>query len=1006
MAMKKLMYKIAILLSLVIFECTATSSLVAEPNPLALVPIYQYDGEDNKVSFSEYQSKASTDVENKLAQMTLDEKIGQLFNIRVMSNTSSTERLKAKALIKDYHVGGITFFRDTKIKSSPVQQAKITNELQALSKYPLMVAIDGEWGLNMRLDSTIQLPRQLTLGAIQDNQLVYEMGQEVGRQMKRMGIHMNFAPVIDVNNNPNNPVINDRSFGEDIYNVSQKGIAYMNGMHDAGILATAKHFPGHGDTNVDSHKDLPVIYHNRRRLDSLELYPFRQLVNNRLGAMMIAHLSIPELDARLNRPTTLSSFVVNDLLRRDMGFDGLVITDAMEMQGVTKHFPTGRAEIEALLAGNDIILLSNDVPLAINAIKAAVSSGELSESRINDSVRRILSAKRWMGILDSSFPVDTRYITSDLNRSSAKLLNKRLFERAMTLVKNNDALIPMMDLGNKKIATISIDDGKITPFQKALDPYAPMKHFYISANATESAFSTLLSRLSYYDVIIVGKVNKSRYASRSFGISLAEKSFIRQLSAQKRTILTVFGNPYSLDQFADVPNLICAYDDSDEAQISAAEGIFGVNGFSGRTPVASGYLSAGLGQNTTGGLRMKYTIPEELGLSSYSFRKVDSIANAAIRIKATPGCQILIAKDNKVIYNKSFGYHTYDKRRRVQNSDLYDLASITKIAASVPSIMKAYEDGQMNVNDRLSQHYPRANGTNKSNFVIGEIMNHTAGYRSWIPFYKKTMDKRGNLNQNYKKSKASGYDLQIANNLYLKDNYPKDSIINYILEEDNNARGRYVYSDLGYYIFKDIIEQKYNQSFTDFTNENFYKPLGLKTLTYNPLQSFEKSRITPSEKDDYWRNQTVQGHVHDMGAAMQGGVGGHAGLFSNANDLAIYMQMLMNGGQYGGQTYFQSSTIDYFTRKYNGNSRRALGFDKAELTPNKIGPTGDLASANSFGHTGFTGTYAWADPDHNLIYIFLSNRTYPSASNRKLISEGSRTQIQDAIYEIIGVQNR
>jgi len=936
-------------------------------------------------------------IEDKLNSMTIDEKIGQLFWIDVWSNTGRGKINEAKKLIKDYHVGGILWFRDTKKNTSPRQQVLYTNELQKASKYPLIVSIDGEWGPNMRLDSTVQYPRQLTLGAISDNRLVYDFGLEVGKQLKQMGVHFNFAPVVDVNNNPNNPVINDRSFGEDKYNVADKGIAYMNGMHDAGILCTAKHFPGHGDTDTDSHYDLPVINHDRTRLYDTELYPFRQLINNRLSGIMVAHLNIPALDNTLNRPTTLSPAVVTSLLKHELGFDGLIVTDAMNMQGVAKYYPSGRAEVEALKAGNDILLYARDIPTSINAIKAAISQGELTEYRIDESVRKVLAAKRWLGILDEVQEIPTTGVVDFLNRPTAQTLNEKLREHSITLVNNLDYQLPFTDLSTYSFASVGISNGRKTPFQESLTPYAPMSHFAISTNASTADYQKLLGQLANHNKVVVGLENKSRFLRSGFGISEATKSFLQQLESQGKLVLTVFGNPYSLQYFENYKTVICAFDDHEYSQKAAAEAIFGVIGFKGKLPVGVKNIPVGAGHFSQGNTRLEYGKPENFGLTKGSFYKIDSIANSAVRTGATPGCVVLIAKDNQVIYQQAYGYHTYRKRRSTQIDDLFDLASITKIAASMPVIMKAYDEGAIRTDQTLKELLPELSTTNKANMPVAEVLNHTSGLKSWIPFYITTVKDKKPTSSLYRPTPAQGY-KQVAKNLYIKQNYERDSMLLKISAADNNRRGRYVYSDLGYYYFKEYFERRYQKPFANHLSETFYSRVGFPSLTYNPLEKFSSTRIVPTEKDDYFRNQELQGYVHDMGAAMQGGVGGHAGLFGTANDLAIYMQLLLNHGTYGGVQYFNPSTIDYFTRRYNSNSRKGLGFDKPELDPNKTGPTSKLASADSFGHTGFTGTFTWADPQNDLIVIFLSNRTYPTMTNRKLLTQNVRPKIQEEAY--------
>ena len=992
--------KLSLFLLLLLFNCSSTlnvEDILAkrtkandENKELLNTPIYN----GNRLLEEEDE-----EIENHLAQMTIDEKIGQLFWVPVFSNKGSAEIERAKKLIQTYHIGGITWFRDVNKSSSPTLQLQYTNQLQQASKYPLVVSIDGEWGLNMRLDSTVAFPRQLTLGAIGDNNKIEEFGEEVGYHMKRLGIHVNFAPVVDVNNNPNNPVINDRSFGEDIYNVANKGLAYMRGMHNAGILCSAKHFPGHGDTSTDSHHDLPVIAHDKNRLDSLELYPFKQLIQNRIGLVMVAHLNMPAFDNRPNRPTTLSKAVVTDLLQTQLGYDGLVITDALNMQGVAKYFPSGKAEVEALKAGHDILLYTADVPPAVAAIKNALNSGEITEDRINKSVRKILYAKQWLGILDTAPQPSTSNVVADVTRSEAQLLNQQLHEEAVTLVRNQMQL-PFGVLSGKRFATVAIKNGGQSEFQSQLGKFATMQHFSISPSASQSEYNALYAKLANYNSVFVGLFNGSRYARKQFGISSASRTFIQQLQNDNKLSLSVFGNPYSIEYFTNVQTLSVGYDDSVEAQRAMAQALFGAIPFKGSLPVGVSGSPQGTGLLTQGNLRIKYTIPEELGFHASDFYQVDSIALDAIKTGATPGCEVLIAKNGKVVYNKAYGYHTYKKKQPNAIGDIYDLASITKIAASMPAIMQAYEQGFISTNQRLADLEPLLSSSNKNYMQVGEILNHTSGLKSWIPFYKSTLTDNGDLNFLYKRSPASGY-VQVANNVYIKETYEVDSMLYRIKEAPNNQRGRYVYSDLGYYFFKHYLETLHQKPFEDLLDEQFYNKVGFPSLTYNPLQKFSVSQVVPTEEDDYFRKQRLQGYVHDMGAAMQGGVGGHAGLFGSTNDLAMYMQLLLNKGSYGGVQYFKPETIEYFTRRFNSNSRKALGFDKPELDPNKIGPTCYYVSADSFGHTGFTGTFVWADPYNDILFVFLANRTYPTMNNRKLISNDVRSKMQEVVWRTL-----
>ena len=927
--------------------------------------------------------------------MSIEEKIGQLFMIAAYSNRDEAHYQQIDHYIEKYHIGGLIFFQ-----GDPTTQIELTNRYQKLSSVPLLVGIDAEWGLGMRLDNTISYPRQLLLGAIQDDQLVYNMGREIARQHQRMGIHINFAPVVDVNVNPENPVINDRSFGGNRENVAKKGIAYMNGLQDAHVLACAKHFPGHGDTDVDSHYDLPVITHSRSRLDSIELYPFRKLIEAGVSSMMIAHLNIPALDSTLNTPSTLSRSIVSGLLKEEMQFNGLLFTDALNMKGVTKYFEAGESSLRAFLAGNDILLFPDDVNAALNKMKKAYEDGEFSEADLDRSVKKILLAKQWVG-LEKVESINIDAIANDLNTHEAQDIRRQLIEAAITVVRDSLEMLPILDLHHKRIASVTIGNRVSTAFTRMLDNYTEVNHFYISKNADWAVFERTLRSLSDYDIVLANIQDMSRYSSNNFGVTANTELFAKKLRRHEHAILTVFGSPYSLEKFSGWQELVVAYEESIDAQELTAQLIFGGRRASGKLPVSAGGYQYGEGVNTMEPVRFSYGSIAELGYDESSFSRVDSIIQATLMIEATPGCQLIVAKDNHVFYNESYGNHTYDgKLRKVSNSDLYDVASITKIMASTPLIMKLVENDRLDLDKTLDEYLNLPATCNKHQLVLKEILAHQSGLWPWIPFYLETLDSNGaRISEIYNEDRNDEYPIVVCDDVYCSLVY-QDSMLYKIHHSKLRPTKDYKYSDLGFYYMKEIIEQVYQLPIEDLIQEVVYGPMGMNLSTYNPLEAgISLEKIVPTETDILFRGRTIHGYVHDPGAAMMGGVGGHAGVFSNANDLAKYMQMLLNGGSYGGKDYYDPATIDYFTKAHFNNSRRGLGFDKPD-PKRRWGSACDSASLSSFGHTGFTGTMAFADPELDLVFIFLSNRVHPSAENMKLIQENSRTQIHQAIYDI------
>ncbi len=950
-----------------------------------------------KPAFVKIKSAWVDSVYNSLSD---EEKIAQLFMVAAYSNKDTNHVNEITELIKKYKIGGLIFFQ-----GGPVRQAKLTNYYQSISKTPLMIATDAEWGLAMRLDSTIRFPRQMTLGAIQDNSLIYEMGETIAKQCKRMNINVNFAPVIDINSNPNNPVINSRSFGENKKNVAYKGLAYMLGLQDNNILATGKHFPGHGDTNTDSHKTLPVVNKSYKHLKSFELYPFKFLIKKGLGAIMVAHLYVPALDNTKNQPSTLSKKIVTKLLKRKLKFKGLIFTDALNMKGVSKYYKPGEAEVKALVAGNDVLLFPVDVPKAINQIKIAISKGILSWKDINKRCKKIIAAKKWQG-LDRYKPVKIDNLYSDLNNDKALYLKQRLIEKSLTLLTNNNNLIPFKRLDTLKIASIAIGSDSVNAFQKQLSLYDEISNFNIDKNAEKNQFDSIEDSLSHFNLVIVSIHNTDQRPSKNFGITQQTIDFVNNLSAKTNVVLTVFANPYSLRYFSNIKNLkalLMSYEDNQLSQNLSAQLLFGGIPALGKLPVtASNQFNLNSGIIIKKQIRLKYSVPEELNVNRQKLQKVDSLAEDAINEKATPGCEILFAKNGIVFYHKSFGYHTYLDSIPVKNSDIYDLASITKVAATTASLMKLTDEHKFDVDGKLSDYLPYLDTTDKKDIKIIDVLTHQARLRPWIPFYLNTMVGDSLKSNIYRHTFSKDYSVKVCDSLYILNSY-RDSIYKSIIDTSLREESGYKYSDLGYYFLYQIIEKITKQPLQYYVTKNFYKPLGATSICYNPLKKFDRDKIVPTQNDTLFRKQLIHGYVHDPGAAMLGGVAGHAGLFSNANDLAKMAQMFLQKGIYGGQRYLNSRTVKYFTSCpfCNKGNRRGIGFDKPEMDFSKEGPVDHCASSKSFGHTGFTGTMMWIDPKNKTIYIFLSNRVNPNQDNHKLVDMNVRTNIQKAFYDAL-----
>ncbi|QHL88329.1 serine hydrolase [Nibribacter ruber] len=939
-------------------------------------------------------------VDSVFKTLSPEERIAQLIMIPVYSNKNQAHVDSISRLINTYKVGGLIFFQ-----GGPVRQAHMTNRYQKESKVPLMVSIDGEWGLAMRLDSTVRFPYQMALGGIENEKLIYDMGAEIARQCRRLGINVNFAPVIDVNNNANNPVIGFRSFGEDKYNVTRKAMAYVKGMQDNQVLANAKHFPGHGDTNVDSHYGLPVIHFSRQRLDSVELYPFRELMKNGLGSLMVAHMNIPVLDNTKDLASTLSKPIVWGLLKQELGYKGLVFTDAMNMQAVAKFYAPGVADVKALLAGNDMLLNTMDVKTTIEEVKKAIVNKEITQAEIDARCKKVLAAKQWMG-LDNWKPIETQNLIADLNTPYANYLNNQLTEASLTLLRNKNKILPLQGLDTLKIAALAVGTTQETDFQRGLARYTKVDNFFLPANSTIADLQKLKEQLQGYNLVIAG-VHKLQLkaGSSNFGITAEMNLFLKDLIRSKKTIVGVFGNVYSLAKFEDIERadaVVAGYQENDITQDLAAQLVFGGIGAKGKLPVTlSSAFKVGDGLKTETGFRLAYTYPEAVGLRSQDLVGIDSLMAQAIRAKATPGGQVLVAKNGKVIYNKSFGYHTYENKTPVLNTDLYDLASVTKITTSLAAFMRLHGQGRFDVDKTLGEYLPLMKESNKENLRYRDILTHQARLKSWIPFWKEAVKSNGELKSHiFRPDSSDKYPYRVAQNLFIRKDYAEEKIYEEIKDSPLNEKLGYVYSDLSFILAPLVVQKITGQDFETYLKDSLYRPLGASTLTFNPYKQYPLSRIVPTEYDSLFRKQLLHGTVHDEGAAMLGGISGHAGLFGSANDVAKVMQLYLNDGIYAGKRLIANHVVSSFSKcQFCPDNYRALGFDRPSKPGTPNGNAAPSAPAESFGHTGFTGIYTWVDPVNQLVYVFTSNRVYPTRENSKLSQLNTRTNIMQVVYD-------
>lgn len=991
---------LSFLLLLMVSNCGTIQSTFISPTPILLNKPEISDFEEvyipqeksarkNFFKDSEAETHWADSIYN---QMTLQEKVGQLFMVAAYSNKDSNHINAIEKLIRDQKIGGVIFFQ-----GGPLRQANLTNRYQAKSKIPLFVGIDAEWGLSMRLDSTYRYPWNMTLGAIKDLNLIENVGELMGKESRRMGVHFNFAPVLDINTNPKNPIIGNRSFGENKFNVTEKAIALMKGVQKQGVFSTGKHFPGHGDTSIDSHLALPTLSFSKEHLDKVELYPYNKIIDEGLVSVMVAHLDVPSLEFRQNYPTSTSYNVVTNLLQKELKFDGLIFTDALNMKGVSKFKKPGDVELDAFLAGNDILLFSENVPIGIETIKKAYEDKIVSEERLEQSVKKILKYKYKAG-LNTFKPIAISNLIKDINPLANEALQYRLYENAITVLKNDRTILPIKDLKTQKIAYVKLGDDYNTKFVSTLKKYTEVTE--VSAATIDS----LNLKLKEFSTVIIG-YHKADKPWKNNDFTATEKEWLQKIAINNTVILDVFAKPYSLlpiTNFDDIEGLIVSYQNNDVAQEVSAELVFGAIEAKGKLPVSiNDSFQVNEGLSTIKMNRLGFTTPENVAMSSEKLAQIETIAQKAIREKMAPGIQVLVARKGKVIYQKAFGNYTYDSDTKVTNETIFDIASVSKIVGTLPNVMQQYDQQKINLNTTLAEMVPLFANSDKKNIHFKELLTHSAGLVSWIPFYKATLDtKEKPLAKYYRKIADSQFSKQVADSLFIRNDY-HDTIMKMIVDSKLSLKKEYKYSDFTFIILGNYLEKATGVSLDVLATEQFFKPIGANNTLYNPLQKMDKNRIAPSEVDSYFRYQTIQGYVHDMAAALEGGVAGHAGVFSNAMDVAKIMQLYLQKGNYGNQQFFSEKTFDDFNSCYfcSEGNRRGLGFDKPQLTGDS--PTCGCVSSSSFGHTGFTGTMAWADPVTEIVYVFLSNRTYPTNPINTLSKEHIREDIQRIINEAI-----
>ncbi|MDR1726259.1 MAG: serine hydrolase [Bacteroidales bacterium] len=909
-------------------------------------------------------------VSHLIQKMSLEEKIGQIIMVAADSETGKANINNVGKMIDSCKIGGVCFFKGTQ-----TAVASLTKTFNTKSKIPLFFAIDAEWGTGMRLSDGYSFPRALALGALdfKDTLLLYEMGINIAQQLKNLGIQINFAPSLDINLNWQNPIINSRSFGENKEKVTILSHYYIKGMQSQGVMAVAKHFPGHGDTETDSHLDLPLITHSKSFIDSVDVFPFKYNISKGLWGIMVAHLSIPafenvENDTTKILPTSLNSKIINDYLINDLKFKGLVFTDGLNMKGITKYYGSGEAAVMAVIAGVDVLLMPENCYEAANAIRKAVEENRINEELIDKKCKKIIEWKYDMGLFS-----DETLVMSDNVIEKANEIDSLLSYSVLTLLNNKDNILPI------KADTLNFliySDSKLDTLVAVISKHCAVK-IVENINALDTNTPIFIA--------VGGSISQT--AATNYGVSSFVVASIDSIAkTHKNIILLLFANPYVLKSFDSINfnAIVVAYQTNALLQKAVGNALMEKKYYTASLPVTASEKYKVGDSYKEKPIEYDYFSVEKAGLDVDKFRKIDSIANLGIKKKAYPGCQIAVFKDSSLVFYRNYGYQTYDSIQKVSDSTTYDLASVTKILATTISIMKLYEEKKININDKLSDYLPYLKKTNKAKITIKETLSHYAQLKAWYPFYKEQMQAEDSL----------------------KYKFNKDYVLKKIIESDLGEKNKYVYSDLGFILLGDLVEKVSEQSLDEFAKENFYEPMGLDYTAFNPQNKISDSLFAPTERDTLWRKTLVSGKVHDQTATLMNGIAGHAGLFSTAKEVTALCEVLLCG-KYKGVQYIEPQTLEIFNKRYfekKGN-RRALGFDKPFIK-DKSTHCSPFASQKSFGHSGFTGTYFWIDPEYNLIYVFISNRVYPDATNNKLATMNIRTDISSLIYEAITKQTK
>jgi len=964
-------YFLPLLLLPLFNSCSSSESFYVTEDELPGLDKPTPDVIELSVSDSVITPKMIIDIDSLLSSMTLREKIGQLFAVPVygnFQNERTVSRQRLKRLIVENNIGGVIF-----MSGNIYDQVILTNKLQSISKIPLWVTQDMEFGAAMRVSGTTRFTPAMGIAATGKRTNAYLKGKITAREANALGVHQIFAPVLDVNNNPENPVINVRSFSANPDVVGEFGQYFIDGVQSEGILATAKHFPGHGDTDTDSHLALPTIDHEYERIESLELVPFRVTIDNGLTSVMSAHIAYPNISSEAGIPGTLDETILNRILVDSLEFEGLIVTDGLDMKGITSSFSPGDAVVRALKAGADLMLMSTDPDIAIHEIENAVLSGELDEKRIDRSVRKMLELKKVNKLFESPL-TDINKLSYSINLPEYRAIADRIARESVTLVKNDNEILPIREIDYPSITVIAVSDDESGStgqnLVREMREYHSNISFYVLDKRTGSEEITkMIDSAQSASLVVIGSFIRVR-TGQSVQLPEEHQAILRQIVTQDNpSALIAFGNPYIVKDLEETDVQVMAWSGSGYQIRNTVPSLFGASEITGKLPISIPEMhdfGHGIQMDQTA---LRFDIPESAGMSTDSLLKIDQLMQHAIQDSVFPGGVVAAVKNGSLVWNQGYGYHDYTRTEKVKESDVYDLASLTKVLSTTLSIMKLVDEKKVQLNDKVSKYIPEFENGDKRKITVEQLLLHVSG----LPAFQ----------------------------IYVDELRTRDEILEAVKNEPLEYRPgtKYVYSDLGFILLAEIVEVVSGTRIDRFVRNNFYIPMGLNSTHFNPYSvgRWISDRIPPTEIDTAFDRGIVKSYVHDERAYFMDGVAGHAGLFSSSGDIAKLAQLFINKGLYAGRRYLSEETVEQFTSKQSKINNRGFGFDRKS---EGFSTSGTFTSMNTFGHLGFTGTSLWIDPDQDLAIILLTNRTFPNRSYGSTISK-IRNEIANIISKSI-----